>query len=178
MGMGPARPTPEDGPESAPGTSGRARGQGTDAHRCRALGVHARRRPEALRLFPPVWVLPRTAIHADTVSGFPIPQGTEVLISPYLIHRRPDLWSDPEAFWPERFLADRLQPRTPCAFLPFGAGPRSCIGSQPAVIEVVFAVAALAQRCRLTPACRARPRPQPHLSLFPGTTLTMRVHAV
>jgi len=133
---------------------------------------------EALRLFPPVWVLPRTAIHADTVSGFPIPQGTEVLISPYLIHRRPDLWSDPEAFWPERFLADRLQPRTPCAFLPFGAGPRSCIGSQTAVIEVVFAVAALAQRFRLTPAGRARPRPQPHLSLFPGTTLTMRVHAV
>src|SRR5213593_1998232 len=175
MGMGPARPTPEDGPESAPGTSGRARGQGTDAHRCRALGVHARRRPGGVAALPARLGL---AAHGDTVSGFPIPQGTEVLISPYLIHRRPDLWSDPEAFWPERFLADRLQPRTPCAFLPFGAGPRSCIGSQTAVIEVVFAVAALAQRFRLTPAGRARPRPQPHLSLFPGTTLTMRVHAV
>jgi cytochrome P450 len=54
---------------------------------------------ESLRLFPPVWVLPRTAIRADTVCGFAVPPGTEVLISPYLIHRRPDFWSDPERFF-------------------------------------------------------------------------------
>src|SRR5437879_13838260 len=63
MGMGPARPTPEDGPESAPGTSGRARGQGTDAHRCRALGVHARRRPGGVAALPARLGL---AAHGDT----------------------------------------------------------------------------------------------------------------
>jgi enediyne biosynthesis protein E7 len=133
---------------------------------------------EALRLFPPVWVLPRTALHADRVCGFDVPPGTEVLISPYLIHRRAELWSDPEEFSPERFLEEQLQSRTPWAYLPFGAGPRSCIGSQAATIEVVLAIALLAQRFRLTRSGHSRAAPEAHLSLFPGTSLKMSVQAV
>src|SRR5262245_46176538 len=101
---------------------------------------------ESLRLFPPVWVLPRTALQADTVCGFAVPPRTEVLISPYVIHRRADLWSDPENFSPERFLEERIQSQGAYTYLPFGAGPRSCIGSHTATVGALLAIAALAQR--------------------------------
>ena len=133
---------------------------------------------ESLRLFPPVWVLPRTALHADTVCGFAVPPGTEILISPYLIHRRGDFWSDPESFSPERFLDGRLQQQSSYAYLPFGAGPRSCIGSHTATLGAMFAIASLAQRFRLTRSGRFRQRPQAHVSLFPAARLAMRVHAL
>jgi enediyne biosynthesis protein E7 len=133
---------------------------------------------ESLRLFPPVWVLPRTALHADTVCGFAVPPGTEILISPYLIHRREDFWSDPESFSPERFLDGRLQQQSSYAYLPFGAGPRSCIGSHAATLGAMFAIASLAQRFRLTRSGRFRQRPQAHVSLFPAARLAMRVHAL
>jgi enediyne biosynthesis protein E7 len=132
---------------------------------------------EALRLFPPVWVIPRTAIQADAVCGFAIPARTEILISPYLIHRRAELWPDPDDFLPERFAAKSLQADTPCAYLPFGAGPRSCIGSQLATIELILAIALLAQRFRLSRAGGSRFAPEVQLSLFPGAAVSMRVHA-
>jgi len=131
---------------------------------------------ESLRLFPPVWVLPRTALRADTVGGFAVPPGTEVLISPYLIHRRPDFWPDPESFSPERFLEARPQPQSSQAYLPFGAGPRACIGAHTATVGTVLAIASLAQRFRLTRFDRSLPSPQAHVSLFPGARLPMRVH--
>jgi enediyne biosynthesis protein E7 len=131
---------------------------------------------ESLRLFPPVWVLPRTAIHADTMSGFAVPPGTEVLISPYLIHRRADFWADPESFSPERFLEERLQPQSSYAYLPFGAGPRACIGAHTATVGAVLAVASLAQRFRLTRSGGSLLAPQAQVSLFPGASLPMRVH--
>ena len=131
---------------------------------------------ESLRLFPPVWVLPRTAIRADAVCGFAIPPGTEVLISPYLIHRRPDFWSDPESFSPERFLEERQEPQSSYAYLPFGAGPRACIGAHTATVGTILAVASLAQRFRLTPASRSLPAPEAHVSLFPAASLPMHVH--
>jgi cytochrome P450 len=133
---------------------------------------------ESLRLFPPVWILPRIALRADTVCGFAVPPGTEVLISPYLIHRRADFWSDPERFSPERFLEGRPEPQTSYAYLPFGAGPRACIASHTATVGATLALASLAQRFRLTRDTRARPVPQAHVSLFPAARLPMRVHAV
>ena len=133
---------------------------------------------ESLRLFPPVWVLPRTALHADTMCGFAVPPRTEILISPYLIHRRGDFWSDPESFSPERFLEGRLQPQNSYAYLPFGAGPRSCIGSHTATVGVMLAIASLAQRYRLTRSGHFRPPPQADVSLFPAARLAMRVHTV
>jgi cytochrome P450 len=132
---------------------------------------------ESLRLFPPVWVLPRTAIRADAVCGFAVPRGTEVLISPYLIHRRADCWSDPESFSPERFLEERPQPQSSYAYLPFGAGPRACIGAHTATVGAILAVASLAQRFRLTRSGHSRPAPEAHVSLFPAASLPMHVHA-
>jgi cytochrome P450 len=131
---------------------------------------------ESLRLFPPVWVLPRTAIRADAVCGFAVPAGTEVLISPYLIHRRPDIWPDPESFSPERFLEERALPQSSYAYLPFGAGPRACIGAHTATVGAILAIASLAQRFRLTRSGAPHPAPQAHVSLFPAARLPMRVH--
>jgi len=132
---------------------------------------------ESLRLFPPVWVLPRTALGADAVCGFAVPPGTEVLISPFLIHRRADCWADPETFSPERFLDDRPPAQSSYAYLPFGAGPRSCVGAHTATVGAVLTIAALAQRFRLRRSDRPEPGPQAHLSLFPGASLPMRVDA-
>jgi len=93
-----------------------------------------------------------------------------------LIHRRPDFWSDPESFSPERFLEERPQPQSSYAYLPFGAGPRACIGAHTATVGTILAVASLAQRFRLTPAGRSLPAPEAHVSLFPAASLPMHVH--
>ena len=81
---------------------------------------------EAIRLCPSIWVIERRAIRADTIGGFDIPRGSSVLISPYLLHRRPDFWPDPEGFDPTRFANGTLRARD--AYLPFGFGPHRCVG--------------------------------------------------
>ena len=83
---------------------------------------------EALRLYPPGWLLSRRNIAADTLSGFEVPAGTDVLLCPYLLHRHPRYWKDPDAFRPERFDAAHESERPRFAYMPFAAGPRHCIG--------------------------------------------------
>jgi cytochrome P450 len=104
---------------------------------------------EALRLFPPAWVITRRALADDVVAGVEVPAGTLAVLSPWLLHRRPARWPDPDRFDPARFLAagaDR-QAAGPAAvdagYLPFGAGPRLCIGRDLALVEAVLVVAAL-----------------------------------
>src|SRR2546429_647526 len=83
---------------------------------------------EALRLYPPSVVLPRQANAADTISGYRVPQDAVVVISQYVIHRHPDFWSTPEQFQPERFTPAQEATRHRFAYIPFGEGPRMCIG--------------------------------------------------
>lgn len=82
---------------------------------------------EALRLFPPAWVISRNAVLADEIEGIEIPAGALVITSPFLLHRDSRYWPDPDRFDPGRF-ADRLAAAQRAAYLPFGAGPRLCIG--------------------------------------------------
>jgi cytochrome P450 len=96
---------------------------------------------EAMRLYPPAWIISRSATGADEIGGFPIPAGSLILISPYVVHRHPGLWSNPEGFDPDRFAAE--PPRG--AYLPFGAGPRMCIGNAFASMEAELVIATLAQ---------------------------------
>lgn len=98
---------------------------------------------ESLRLFPPAWVVSRRATEADVVDGVTIPAGTLVILSPWLLHRRGDVFADPATFDPARFVGagGREIPRG--AYLPFGAGPRLCIGRDMALVETVLMVAAL-----------------------------------
>jgi len=104
---------------------------------------------EALRLYPPAWGLSREAVGDDVLGGYRLRRGWMAFIVPYVLHRLPQFWDDPERFDPTRFLPERSANRPKFAFLPFGAGPRQCIGSHFALLEAQLIVATLAQRYRL-----------------------------
>ncbi len=104
---------------------------------------------EAMRLYPPAHTLSRAAMGADDVLGQRIPKGAIILIVPWLLHRNPKLWENPERFDPERFAPERVARRHRFAYIPFGAGPRICIGAAFAMAEAMLILATLAQRYRL-----------------------------
>ncbi|MDB4989861.1 MAG: cytochrome [Myxococcaceae bacterium] len=105
---------------------------------------------ETLRLYPPSYVLARSATEATTLGDLPIRAGTTVVYSPYTLHREPRFWSAPEEFRPERFAPGGEASAVPrYAYLPFGAGPRRCMGESLAQLEMIFAVARILQRFTL-----------------------------
>jgi cytochrome P450 len=104
---------------------------------------------ETLRLFPAAFTLVRETIANDRAADVDLPAGTLVMIAPWVLHRHHALWPDPEAFDPSRFLPDRAPPER-FAFLPFGAGPRICVGAQFAMTEAVLVLAALIGRYRVS----------------------------
>ena len=100
---------------------------------------------EALRLYPPAAVMAREAIGADRIGEFDLPPRALVMISPWVLHRHRRFWRDPDAFDPDRFMPDA--PAVPrFAYLPFGAGPRVCVGAQFALTEAMLVLAMLVQR--------------------------------
>jgi cytochrome P450 len=100
---------------------------------------------EALRLYPPVAAIARASVAADRVDGTAIPGGSLIIISPWVLHRHANLWSDPDAFDPSRFLGDKPQAHR-FAYMPFGAGPRICVGAQFALAEAALVLAMLVQQ--------------------------------
>ncbi|MEU6665978.1 cytochrome P450 [Streptomyces sp. NPDC046727] len=90
---------------------------------------------ETLRLYPSAWILPRHATEDDTIAGYRVEAGTDILVCPYLTHREPELWPDPDHFDPRRFLTPDGRPTHPGAYFPFGIGPRACLGLQFALRE-------------------------------------------
>jgi cytochrome P450 len=104
---------------------------------------------EAMRLYPPAWVITRSASGADELGGFAIPAGDMVLLSPYVTHHDPTLWDDPEGFDPERFAPGAEAARPRYAYYPFGGGPHLCIGAGFAMMEATIVLASVAQRVRL-----------------------------
>lgn len=103
---------------------------------------------ESMRLYPPAWIFPRYTPGGTTVGGRAIPAGTSMLVSPYLAHRDPAQWEDPERFDPDHFNEERSAGRHRMAYIPFGAGGRQCLGMHFAIMEGVFAAAVLVQRLR------------------------------
>jgi cytochrome P450 len=97
---------------------------------------------EALRLYPPAFTLVRQAKHADEAGGIPLPAGAIVFISPWVLHRHRRLWAQPEVFDPARFLPGAPAPDR-FAYLPFGVGPRVCIGAQFALTEAILVLATM-----------------------------------
>jgi cytochrome P450 len=128
---------------------------------------------ETLRLYPPAWLITRSALGADVVGTREIPAKSLVILSPWLLHRHPDVWPDAEAFRPARFLegeADRT------SFIPFGAGLRQCIGKDFAYVEGVLMLASIAGRYELSyPDGGRRPRAEPLVTVRPVGGLPMRV---
>lgn len=90
---------------------------------------------EALRFYPSAWILPRSAAQDDVLAGYDIEAGTDVLVCPYLTHRDPELWDDPDRFDPARFTVPGRRPTHPGSYFPFGIGPRACLGLQFALRE-------------------------------------------
>jgi cytochrome P450 len=132
---------------------------------------------EAMRLYPPVWILPRRALADDEVGGYHVPAGADVLICPYTMHRHPRYWPEPERFDPQRFDPDATTDRPRYAHLPFGAGPRFCVGNHLGMIEATFIISTLMRDLRLERVPGTEVRPEPMMSLRLGGGLPMTVHS-
>ncbi|HWP28608.1 MAG TPA: cytochrome P450, partial [Chloroflexota bacterium] len=123
---------------------------------------------EALRLYPPAWALAREAVQDCEIGGYPVPAGTIVVMSQWLLHRDPRYFDAPERFLPERW-ADGLAKRLPrYAYFPFGGGPRLCIGAGFASLEAALVLATVLPRFRLTLV------PGHPIALWPSVTLRPR----
>jgi cytochrome P450 len=120
---------------------------------------------EVMRLYPPVWILPRLAQADDEIGGYHVPAGSDVVIVPYTMHRHPQLWPDPERFDPERFDPSRTSNRPNYAYIPFGAGPRFCVGNHLGMMEAVFVLSSVVRKLRLAKQPGYRVLPEPMLSL-------------
>ncbi len=131
---------------------------------------------EALRLYPPAWLITRRAMGEDIVGGYHIPAGAVMVISPYCMHRREDLWPQPEHFIPERFSIEGSQGRHRFGFIPFGGGPRLCIGNRFAYIEAALILAMVASKFDLLLPPNAAVEVEALVTLRPKGGLPMMVH--
>lgn len=104
---------------------------------------------EALRLYPPTALIGRNAREDDVICGYPVPAGAQVVISPYVMGRMETLWDSPEEFRPERFDPAEVASRHPMSHMPFGAGPRVCLGARMAVTEAKLVLAMIFQKFRI-----------------------------
>jgi cytochrome P450 len=130
---------------------------------------------EALRLYAPIYIYGRQAIEPVAIGGYELPRGTIVLVSPYAVHRRADLWPDPDRFDPERFTPEAEQTRAREAYLPFSGGPRTCIGNHFALMEGPIVLATLLKRARFTLASEEPVAPEAGATLRPKGGIPMRV---
>ena len=114
---------------------------------------------ESMRLYPPVWVITRQALADDQFNGISIPAGTDIFIPPYLVHRNPAYWHDPETFDPQRFSHENKKRQHIGAYLPFAIGPRRCIGDSMAFQEMAVHISRIIQKV--------------HFELVPGQTIEL-----
>ena len=132
---------------------------------------------EVMRLYPPVWLMSRRATRPITLGGAIVPEGVLVIVSPYLLHRHPDHWREPDRFDPDRFAPDRA-PREAGAYMPFGAGHRVCIGRLFAAAETTLALARTVAAFSCRHAGDPRVEPEALVTLRPRGGLPMTVTPV
>lgn len=128
---------------------------------------------ETLRLYPPAWVFDRSPLVDLTVGGYRIPRGANVLLSPWVVHRDPRVWAEPDEFRPERFAS--ATPPARHAYLPFGDGPRMCVGNRFAEAEIRIVLATLLPRVDLSLVEGQTVRPEGDATLRPRGGLRMVV---
>jgi cytochrome P450 len=129
---------------------------------------------EAMRLYPPVWPIARVPLKDDTVGGYHVAAGTMLLVLPYITHRHPAFWPNPEGFDPERFAPERSEDRHRFAYFPFSNGPRKCIGDYFALIETQMVVAMVAQHFEIHLLPRSPVNPVPGITLRPQHPVLVR----
>jgi len=133
---------------------------------------------EAMRLYPPIWIMERRVLEDDMIGGYDMPAGSSLEISPYVTHRHPDFWENAETFDPDRFTPQRVAGRPAYAYLPFGGGQRLCIGSHLAMLEARVILSRVLQRYRLELAPNCVVEPMPGITLRIRNRLMMSVHAL
>jgi cytochrome P450 len=131
---------------------------------------------EALRLYPPVPILPREAIKEEEFQGVRIPKGSLLFVVPWLLHRHRKLWELPDHFIPERFLPENAAKISKFAYVPFSIGPRICAGANFGQTEAILCIATLAQKFKLRLQPGHEVRPVCRLTLRPAGGLPMTVH--
>jgi cytochrome P450 len=130
---------------------------------------------ETLRLFPPAWAMGREPREDVVVAGVAVPKGTQVIVCPWVMHHDARFFPDPNRFWPERWLSQAAPPRF--AYLPFGAGPRVCIGSHFALAEAMLVLSVILQRVAPELAPPAELDLRPSVTLRPRGPVLMRLRA-
>lgn len=133
---------------------------------------------ESLRLYPPIWLIPRTPEADDDVGGYRLPAGQMLFLSPYVTHRHTDFWDDPEAFDPDRFAPGSTRDWHRFQYFPFGGGPRKCIGHEFAMLEMLIIVATVAQKFRLELVPGHRVELQPMVTLRPRHGMLMTLSPI
>jgi cytochrome P450 len=133
---------------------------------------------EALRLYPPGWMLARRAVEELPLGGHVVPAGALVLMPPYLMHRDPRFWPEPERFDPDRWSEGGGAPPHRFSYFPFGAGPRKCIGATFASVEGALLLAVIARRVRLEALSDGPLELLPQITLRPRGVVPMRVRRV
>lgn len=133
---------------------------------------------EAMRLYPPAWVLNARLVVEDVeIDGYKIPKGGTVFVAPYAVHRNPRYFSDPLTFDPERFSPENEKHIPRYAYFPFGGGPRVCIGNSFAMMEAQLILATIAQRFSLALMPGQTVAIDPLVTMAPKHGLSMRLHA-
>lgn len=130
---------------------------------------------EGLRLYPPAWVVSRKAIDEDEIAGLHIPAGSPVIISPYAMHHNERYWFGAQQFNPERWLPEWGRKRHKWQYIPFGAGPRLCIGSRFAEMEAAIVLATLLPKFDVTYAAKKAPRMDALVTIRPKNHMPMHV---
>ncbi|MFN2601978.1 MAG: cytochrome P450 [Gemmatimonadaceae bacterium] len=130
---------------------------------------------EAMRLFPPAWLLSRDAVESVTIGNVTIAPGTSVLISQWVTHRDPAFFPDPLRFDPNRWRNGATDDLPKFAYFPFGGGPRGCIGSSFAMTEMILSLVTIGQRLKFRLAEGARVVPQASMTLRPKSGMKVRI---
>jgi cytochrome P450 len=133
---------------------------------------------EALRLYPPGWLMTRRAIRDDHIGEYFVPAGTEIYISPYFIQRHPHLWTEPDVFNPDRFDPAAPTNPDPLALLPFSIGPRNCIGEHLARMEMEIHLVMIAGRLRLRRLDRNEPAMAAGVNLLSAHDFMMQAELI
>jgi len=133
---------------------------------------------ESMRLYPPAWIIGRKTIHPDVVGQYSIPGGHNLLICPFALHRDKRFWSEPEKFDPLRFTPDEIKKRPKFAYLPFGGGPRLCIGNNFALMEMQIVIAMLLQNFDIEPVAGKKVTTEPLITLRPKNGIWLKLKPI
>jgi cytochrome P450 len=131
---------------------------------------------EAMRLYPPAWAIGREVIDPCEIGGYRVPAGMTIFISPWVLHRDARYYDDPNEFRPDRWASGLAKQLPRFAYMPFGGGPRVCIGNRFAMMEAVLILATIAQHFVLEPQ-NERPEPFPSITLRPKGGVWLRPQA-